>query len=432
MAAATGTPGLAESPPARTTRDRIRTLAEYLTGGARVSRATIAQGLSRQRLVRAARLAGSLAPVLAAMGALLVGALMLLLLGADPLEAYSALFRSAFGSVDGLASTAIKAVPLVLVGVGITISFRANVLNVGGEGQIVVGALVATMTGLFLPDLPGPILIPLLLLAGAVGGGIWGAIAGSLKAYFNVNEILSTIMLNIVAVQVMNYLLRGPLLDKAQISGLSRIPQTERLSRSADLPILIPDTRLHAGALVAVIAGVLVYVLLWRTTLGFRLRAVGLSREAARYAGMPVRRTIALALTLSGAMAGLAGTVLVLGSESHRMVTDGTATGFTGAAGFNGIVAALFGALHPLWTIGSSFVFGGLLVGGNAVQRAVQVPSALIVALNGLVVVFVVSTEFIRRRARLRPEGPEGDTEADTSPQLVGDPRGPGGGPVVG
>jgi simple sugar transport system permease protein len=123
---------------------------------------------------------------------------------------------------------------------------------------------------------------------------------------------------------------------------------------------------------------------------------------------MPVRRTITLALALSGALSGLAGAVLVFGSESHRMVTDGTATGFTGAAGFNGIVVALFGGLHPLWTILSSFVFGGLLVGGNAIQRAVQVPSALIVALNGLVVVFVVSTEFVRRRARLRPEAAEG------------------------
>jgi simple sugar transport system permease protein len=220
-----------------------------------------------------------------------------------------------------------------------------------------------------------------------------------LKAYFNVNEILSTVMLNIVAVQVMNYLLRGTFVDKT-FSGFSLIPQTRRLSPHADLPVLIHGTPLHAGALVAVLAAVAVYVLLWRTVLGFRLRAVGLSREASNYAGMPVKRTITLALTLSGAMAGLAGAVLVFGSASHRMVTDGTATGFTGSAGFNGIVAALFGGLHPLWTILSSFVFGGLLVGGNAVQRAVQVPSSLIVTLNGLVVIFVVSIEYLRRRSR--------------------------------
>ena len=143
-----------------------------------------------------------------------------------------------------------------------------------------------------------------------------------------------------------------------------------------------------------------VYVLLWRTSFGFRVRAVGLSREAATYAGMPVRRTITLAMTLSGAMCGLAGAMLVFGSISHRMVTDGSLTGFTGSAGFNGIVVALFGGLNPLWTILSAFVFAGLLVGGDAMQVVTNVPSDLIVALNGLVVVFVVSLEYVRRRAR--------------------------------
>jgi ABC-type uncharacterized transport system permease subunit len=362
-------------------------------------------------------LVSSLALPMAAVAALVVGAAMLLALGANPFTAYRALLEGAFGSVDALTSTAIKAVPLVLVGVGITIAFRANVLNIGGEGQMVAGALTATVTALSVPNLPRPLMIPVVLLAGAVGGGVWGAIPGSLKAYLNVNEILSTIMLNIVAVQIMNYLLAGPLRDEKQSAVFASIPQTERLSRNADLPILIGNTRLHAGVIVAVLAAVLVYVLLWRTTFGFRLRAVGLSREASGYAGMPVRRTITLALALSGAMAGLAGAVLVIGSESHRMVTDGTATGFTGAAGFNGIVAALFGGLHPLWTILSGFIFGGLLVGGNAVQRAVQVPSALIVGLNGLVVVFVVSTEFIRRRVRLRPVSPEGARHAGTAPE---------------
>ncbi|MBI4260514.1 MAG: ABC transporter permease [Actinobacteria bacterium] len=346
--------------------------------------------------------ASSLAPLIAVVGALLVGAVLLLAFGADPVEGYRALFVSAFGSEQALASTAIKAVPLVLVGVGITIAFRANVINIGGEGQLVAGGLLATVMALALPDLPAPVLLPLVLLAGAVGGAIWGGIPGALKAYLGVNEILSTIMLNIVAVQVMNFLLRGPLLDTSQISGLSRVPQTERLSPNADLPILIEGTRLHAGIIVALLAAVVVWVLLWRTTAGFRLRAVGLSPDAAAYAGMPVKRTVMLALALAGALAGLGGAVLVFGSVSHRMVTDGTTTGFTGAAGFNGIVAALFGGLHPLWTVLSSFVFGGLLVGGIAVQRVVQVPSSLIVALNGLVVVFVVSSELLRRRMRAR------------------------------
>jgi general nucleoside transport system permease protein len=366
-------------------------------------------------------LLSSLALPVAALAALVVGAVMLAGLGVNPLTAYRALLDGAFGSVDALISTAIKSVPLILVGVGICIAFRANVLNIGAEGQMVMGALTATVTALALSNLPRPLMIGVVLLAGVVGGAVWGGIPGALKAYLNVNEILSTIMFNIIAVQVMNYLLAGPLRDKEQSLVFASIPQTERLSRGADLPILIGNTRLHAGVMVAVVAAVLAYVLLWRTTFGFRLRAVGLSREASGYAGMPVRRTITVALALSGAMAGLAGSVLVFGSESHRMVTDGTATGFTGAAGFNGIVAALFGGLHPLWTILSGFVFGGLLVGGNALQRAVQVPSALIVGLNGLVVVFVVSTEFIRRKVRLRPVSPEGARDAGAAPEAAAD-----------
>lgn len=355
----------------------------------------------------------------AAIAALLIGAGMLLALGANPLTGYRALLEGAFGSVDSLINTAIKAVPIVLVGVGICIAFRANVLNIGGEGQLVMGGLSSTATALALPDLPRPLLVPLVLLAGAVGGAIWGAIPGSLKAYLAVNEILSTIMLNIVAVQIMNYLLSGPLVDKS-FSGFSLIPQSKRLSPNADLPVLVGGTHLHAGVIVAMLAAVAAYVLLWRTGFGFRLRAVGLSREASDYAGMPVKRTITLALTLSGTMAGLAGAVLVFGSASHRMVTDGTATGFTGSAGFNGIVAALFGGLNPLWTMVSGFVFAGLLVGGNAMQIAVQVPTALIVALNGLLVVFVVSIEYVRRRSRLHLESPREAAGAGAEVEPVG------------
>jgi simple sugar transport system permease protein len=244
--------------------------------------------------------------------------------------------------------------------------------------------------------MPSFIMIPLVLIAGVIGGGLWGWIPGWLKAYLKVNEILSTIMLNIVAVQLMSYLLRGPLIDPLEIERGTRIPQTARLSETTDLPLLFGSDRLHIGPLLAVLCAVATYYLLWRTPFGFRLRAVGLNEHAARYAGMPVRRTITMALTLSGALAGLAGAVLVVGSESHRMVTDGSTLGFTGGAGFNGIVAALLGGLHPLWTIPASFLFGGLIVGGQALQRAVQVPSALIVALNGLVVVFVVAADRYR------------------------------------
>ena len=347
------------------------------------------------------RLSGAAVPVIAALGAFVVGAVMIWLLGASPVEGFKALFSGAFGGRAELADTAVKATPLLLVGAGICVAFRARVINVGGEGQILLGALFSTVIALGLGDLPRPILLPLVLVAGMVGGGIWGAIPGALKAYLGVNEILSTIMLNIVAVQFVTYLLRGPLIDPEQ-DAAGRIPQTKRLSQNADLPVLVEETRMHLGVLLAVLMAIAAWVFLWRSTLGYRVRAVGAGLDAARYAGIRVHRMTVLALTVSGAMCGLAGAILVFGSEGHRFVSDGSSTGFTGSAGFNGIVAALFGALHPLWTIPASFLFGGLLVGANAMQRAIQVPSSLVVALNGIVVLFVVAGVDVRRRILLR------------------------------
>lgn len=358
------------------------------------------QGLL-EKYPRAFRVFDILLPFLATLAALAVGAVMLILLRANPIEAYSALLEGAFGSQNALADTLVKATPLLLVGLGICIAFRGGVINIGGEGQLVVGAVSATFVGLTIPDSPGWLIIPLALAMGFLAGAIWGGIPGVLKAYFNVNEILSTIMMNQIAVQGMNFLLRGPMIDPVQLEAASRIPQTARLSQAYDLPRLVP-TRLHLGTGLAIVAAILVFIFLWRTTIGYRIRAVGLNPHASRYAGISVKRYMVLALLLSGAFAGLAGAIQIYG-VNHRMFTDGSATGFTGGAGFNGIVAALFGQLHPLGTIPASFLFGALLVGANKLQRAMQVPSALITALNGLVVVFVVSSELWRRRlARLR------------------------------
>ena len=359
----------------------------------------------------------ALLPIIATLAALAVGAVMLLLLGANPLDAYSALWDGAFGSTNAFAETLVKATPLLLVALGICISFRGDVINIGGEGQMIVGAILATWVGLTFTTWPGWLVIILSLLAGFLGGAIWGGIPGFLKAYFNVNEILSTVMMNAIAVQLMNFLLRGPMIDPAQAELASKIPQTARLLEAFRLPRLAP-TRLHLGALIAVILAVLVYVLLWRTTLGYRIRAVGQNPNASRYAGINVKRYVVLALLLSGAFAGLAGATQVFG-VNYRMITDGSASGFTGSAGFNGIVAALFGQLHPIWSIPASILFGALLVGANKMQRVVQVPSALVIALNGLVVVFVVSSEIWRRRRQRRrlsaakeddsPPGPDSD-----------------------
>lgn len=342
---------------------------------------------------------------LSALAALLIGALLILAFGANPITGYRALLSGAFGSGYALASTAQKAVPLLLVAAGICIAVRANVWNIGGEGQIAMGALASTAVALAVPGLPAWVLIPLVLLAAAGGGAVWAGIAGFFKAYFNVNEILSTIMLNLVAVQVMNYLLSGPMVNKSQsfaITGL--IPQTKLLSKNSWLPTLVGGTQFNLGALVAVTVAVAAYFLLWRTGFGFRIRAVGLSRDAAGYSGMPVRRTMMNAMVLSGVCCGLAGAVLVFGSISHRMVTDGSLTGFTGNDGFNGIVVALFGGLNPVLSIVSAYLFGGLLVGGTSMQGVIGVPTDLVTTIEGLVVVFVVSIDYLRTRARVQQE----------------------------
>jgi ABC-type uncharacterized transport system permease subunit len=339
----------------------------------------------------------ALLPLLAVPVAFVFGAVMILALGANPLEAYGALVTGAFGDVSGITQTLAKATPLLLVGLGICIAFRGGVINIGGEGQLLVGALATTALAVSFPELPGILLLPLCLIVGTLAGAIWGGIPGILKARLGVNEILTTVMMNAIAVQVGNYLLRGPMIDPKEIELGTRIAQSALLPRSVWLPKLVPSTLLNAGAIIAVVMAVLVYIFLWRTTLGYRIRAVGLNPSASRYAGIRVPFYQALSLVLGGAFAGLAGAIEVMGVQ-HRMLE-----GLSGGYGFSGIVAALFGSLHPLGAIPASMLFGSLLVGADVMQRAVQVPSALISTLLGLVVLLVVGSKiWSSQRARRR------------------------------
>ncbi len=361
-------------------------------------------------------------PLFAVLLALFIGGFMILLMEASPLDAYRALWEGAFGTKNAVADTLVKATPLLLVGIGICISFRGGVVNIGGEGQMIAGGLAAVAIGLEYKESDPTTVIVACLVASFVAGAIWGGIAGVLKAYFSVNEILSTIMLNQIATFGMMYLVRSEFIDPRQKSAAAPIPETERLPRSLDLPriggaldnlydflgLSAPDanqwttTMLHNGIIIAFVLAIVVYILLWRTTVGYRIRAVGMNPRASRYAGIKVKQYTVLALMLSGGFAGLAGGIQLLGVR-HRMNAEGGAIAFTGNAGFNGIVAALFGGLHPLGTIPASILFGALLVGGNKLQRSVQVPSALITALIGLVIVFVVASDiFVRRRSRRR------------------------------
>lgn len=366
-----------------------------------------------RKLISVDRLIDVLLPAVAVLAALLVGAFLLMMLGVSPLRAYSSLINGALGNVSGITQTLTKATPLLLVGLGICIAFRGGVINIGGEGQLIVGALSGSAFALAFPEWPGWALLPMTLVVGALAGLLWGTLPGYLKAHMGVNEILSTVMLNQIAFQLMNFLLRGPMLDPAQIAAGTNIPQSAALPTAVWLTRLVPRTLFHSGAILAVVLAILVYFLLWRTTVGYRIRAVGLNPHASRYAGIPVKRYVVLAMALSGAFCGLAGAVEVTGVH-HRMIE-----GMSGGYGFTGIVAALFGKLHPLGTIPASALFGALLVGADKMQRSVQVPSAIVIALQGLVVLFVVASDlYVRRRSRRRVSGP-GEAETQSGTEVV-------------
>jgi len=331
-------------------------------------------------------------PLLAMFAAFIVGAVLLLLLNVNPFTAYAALIEGAFGSMYSITQSLVKATPLLLVALGICIAFRASVINVGGEGQIILGALMATWFSLQFRAWPGWLLIPATIIMGFMAGAAWGFVPGILKARLGVNEILTTIMMNFIALQLMNLLLRGPLMDPGGVTAGTFLAQSERLPEQVWLARMIPQTPLHTGFILAVALAFVVYIFLWRTTIGYRIRAVGLNPHAARYAGIKVPFNQALSLTLAGGFAGLAGVVEVLGVH-HRLLE-----GITSGYGFTGIVAALFGGLHPLGAIPASYLFGSLLVGADKMQRAVQVPSALVDTIMGLVVMFVVGSAWLSRR----------------------------------
>lgn len=355
----------------------------------------------------------ALAPILAVLLAFLAGAILLLILGADPIRAYSTMIEGAFGNQASVFRTLTRATPLLIIAIGICIAFRGGVTNIGAEGQVFVGAITATSFSLGLgATLPAPLLAPLTLVVGFLAGAFWGAIPGFLKARFDVNEILSTVMMNEIAVQLLLFLLSGPMLDPEQIAAGTRVPQSAQIPETAWLARLAPPSQLHLGLFVGLAMAVVVYVLLWRTSIGYRIRAVGQNKAAARYAGMSVPRYVMLALVLSGGLAGLAGAVELTGI-THRVV-EGFAVGY----GFSGIVVALFGRLHPLGAIPSAFLFGALLVGADRMQREMQVPSATVIALQGLIVIFVVSSDFFVRRYNARRKA-ENASSTPSAPELT-------------
>jgi general nucleoside transport system permease protein len=323
----------------------------------------------------------------AAAAAIAVGAAVLTAIGARPWATYAVIFTGPLQDLFGVTEILVRAVPLTLVALGIAISFRSGIINIGAEGQIQIGVLAASAVALALPHLPGAVLVPLCLVAGAAGGAIWAGIAGVLRARLEVNEILSTVMLNYIAAQLYTFLLRGPMLDPAELTTGSGTPQSMRLTRAAWLDRLVPGTRLHTGLVVALALAALVWLLLWRTTLGYRLRAAGAGSKAARYAGINVGRSLVVAMLFAGGFAGLAGAVEVAGV--HHRAIEGISSGY----GFAGIVVALFGALHPAGIVPAAAFFGLLLVGADMTQRSAGVPANMILVLQGAIILAIVSAK---------------------------------------
>lgn len=320
-----------------------------------------------------------LASVLAA---LLLCSLLIALAGVNPLHAYGAMLKGAFGSVSGVVDVITKATPLLLTGLGTCVAFRSGLWNIGGDGQIYMGALGATVVGLTLTGMPPALLIPLALLAGFLGGALWAIVPGLLKARRQVSEIISTLMLSYVASLIIEYLVNGPLQGSS-----SYMPQTNMVVEAARLPLLVPPYRTQWGTILALGVAAVVYVLLYRSSFGFELRAAGFSPDAARYSGINVVRNLVWVMVISGGLSGLAGANEVLGF--HYRLFVGLSPGY----GFTGIVVALLGRLNPIGVIFSSILFSGLIVGASQMQSVVGVPAAIAGIIQGVVILFVLGTE---------------------------------------
>lgn len=336
-----------------------------------------------------------LRPFLAIFTALVLGALLIALTGKDWLGAYIGLWEGCCGSPPALINTLVRSTPFVTSGLAVALSFQAGLFNVGAEGQLYVGALAAIVVGSGLQGLPSFIHVPLTLLAGGFGGLLWGAIPGFLKAKAGSHEVITTIMLNYIALRLTEWLIKSKepyiLGDPFDSSG----ERTRSVAQSALLPHFFnPD--LHAGIILAGILVLLVYWLLYKTTIGFELRTVGKNPIAARYAGMNVPQTITLALALSGALAGLAGTSEVLG---HGGVLEAD---FFAGLGFDSIAIALLARSNPLAVVASGLLWGALLTGARLMQVRAELSADLIKIVQALILLFVATDQIIQRLYRLR------------------------------
>lgn len=322
---------------------------------------------------------------------LVVMGILIYLAGADFLEAFKAFYLGTFGSLTSISNVLVIFVPLLLIAEGLTIAFRAKVINIGAEGQFYIGALFATLVALAFPHLSSWIIIPLMVVMGFIGGCVCAFLPALLKARYRINELITTIMMVYIVYLLINYLVTGPLMDTTSI--WATFSHTQLISPSARLPILIPGTRLHAGLIIAVLCLIAVWILLEKSVLGFKLRIVGTNPRAASYVGINHQRSIITALLLSGGLAGIAGMVQVSG-VMHRLSGD-----ISQFLGFIGIPVIMLGRMNIWGVVMSSFIFAIIIAGGSRMSGATGLPTITLV-IQGTIIFSIFAADYLIRRMK--------------------------------
>lgn len=322
--------------------------------------------------------------------ALLIGGIFILFSGENVIQCYGVLVDGALGSASRISEVLVKVVPLMLLALGTSIAFRAQMWNIGVEGQMLVGAVLSAAVGLYLP-LPTWLLMALAPVFGMIGGGLWGMIAGWLRVRFNANEVITTMMLNYVALHLLAYMVYGPM----QEQGGYNYPQSNSIPYALQLKPLANGVRVNSSLYVAIIVLVLMF-LFWRSRFGFTVDLLGQGLKVANYAGCRANRSMIQTMIMSGAIAGLVGWIEVFGI--HFRLLEGVGSGYGNLA----VVIALLGNLTPLGILLSSFLISILLVGGATMQRLTAVPFSIIDIIQGLVIVFLITRPLIEKRISLR------------------------------
>lgn len=334
-------------------------------------------------------------PLVAVLLALLLGALLLLLSGYSPWQAYKELYLGAFGNATAWQRTLEKATPLIFSGLAVAFAFKAGLFNIGAQGQLVFGALVSAIVGFSVTGLPALLHIPLAILAGGLAGALYGAIPGILKTYTGAHEVITTIMLNYIALNITDYMANGPFKDTTPGNVVARTPRVLESARigSVGQMLGVPDSFLGSipiGFLLAILIAAVTWWLLWRTTLGYEIRTVGQNADAARYAGMKVARTVVLTMILSGLLAGMGGAVETQG------VVGRFQPGFNVGLGFDGITIALLGKTSAIGVIPAAILVGAMRAGATNMQFRAGVDSDIIDVIQAIILFFVAAEVIVR------------------------------------